>query len=324
MARNTKYNDISPRILKQYWESGKKAHNANRDKVFSNISKRINQDKRVITLRVLPDSKNEKKRGSFLVSLIKYAAVLILLSAGVFLIFKEINYNNSENTVVQKNIWIKKTNPKGRKSTIGLSDGTMIRLNAESVLFYPEHFDSDHREIHLIGEAWFDVAHDEARPFIITSGNLKTTVLGTEFNIRAFPEDEFIEVALKSGKVQIDIEGNLKFSHMILRPNEVVRYDKYEQIVHKEVFDPAELLGWKDGIIVLKDAGFEEILSRLERWYNVEILVEGNRHINTRFTGSFTNKSLEHVLEGIGFSCNFEYRIDDKTVTIKKTDVKLK
>lgn len=134
-----------------------------------------------------------------------FAVLKVAASVTLFLGFSLLAYFFYTDARDQTANTVTKTTVAGQKSTITLADGTTIRLNSESSLVYPESFDGDIRSVQLVGEAFFDVAHDEKRPFIIKSGDLVTTVLGTSFNISAFP-DEDIEVTVASGKVAVSTD----------------------------------------------------------------------------------------------------------------------
>ena len=242
------------------------------------------------------------------------AASMAVILVMVYLLYHRLEYDY--NHLADRNEWIQKNNAAGRMSTILLSDGTKVKLNAESEIFYPKQFSENLREVRLIGEAYFDVKHNPEKPFIITTGNLKTKVLGTKFNIRAYSEEEQTSVALESGKVEVEIQNNTAIDRVMLTPNEMLVYNKGDQESAKTNFDPDEVLGWKDGILFFKDAGFEEIQEKLERWYGVHVVIENGKNIKRRFTGSFKNKPLDLVLQGIGFASHFNSEIKGDTVII--------
>ena len=146
--------------------------------------------------------KKEAKK-SFPKKLAIAASVLLVITFGVIFVLQQVG--KTQNLIT-------KTTTRGQKSTITLTDGSQVRLNSESSLIYPERFEENVRSIQLVGEAFFDVARDENRPFIIKSGEVTTTVLGTSFNVSAFP-DEDIEVTVATGKVKVSpsLESNSPF-----------------------------------------------------------------------------------------------------------------
>jgi transmembrane sensor len=211
---------------------------------------------------------------------------------------------------------IEKQNLAGQKSKIYLPDGSIVWLNAESKISFPEKFADEKREIHLTGEAYFDVIKNADKPFIVKSGNVSTTVLGTEFNVRVFEDEPVMSVALESGKLKVEIEGNNATPALFLEPGEVIKYTKKEGMVLKDKFDREQFLSWKDGIIVFKDANLDEIFNTLARWYGVEFAIN-KIEAEWTYTGSFDNETLENVLRSISYTKEFTYFINQKSITIQ-------
>jgi len=208
---------------------------------------------------------------------------------------------------------VTKTNPAGQKTTILLEDGTKVTLNAASTLTYPEQFTSTERTLHLQGEAFFEVAKDVHRPFTVIANGIATTALGTSFNIRAYAEENNISVALASGKVKVT--GYTKEGSHELLPGESITYDNKGE-VKKEVFDTKEFLAWKDGIIYFHDASFQQIVSKLERWYGVRFITTNLPAQTWKYTGEFDNENLENILHSISYAKKFDFTIQKDTVTI--------
>ncbi|MEQ6119616.1 FecR domain-containing protein [Reichenbachiella sp. MALMAid0571] len=210
-----------------------------------------------------------------------------------------------------------KSTPKGKKTQIRLPDGTMVKLNSNSYLEYPKNF-GDERRIKLIGEAFFDVVRDPSRPFIVESENLNVRVLGTSFNIKAYPYDAVYSVAVKSGLVSVSDQSKSKNTVITeLKANEVVDYmHNTGEFKAYEIRDD-QFFAWKDGILVFQKADFDEIIERLEKWYGVEFELQGKHPIASGFSGRYENASLQHVLQGISFANNFTFTIEGNKVIIK-------
>ncbi|NDV46979.1 DUF4974 domain-containing protein [Paludibacter sp. 221] len=173
--------------------------------------------------------------------------------------------------------------PKGERSGIKLADGTNVYLNAGSTLSYPETFDDSSRKVILNGEAYFDVAKDKERPFIIElNGGAFIEVLGTAFNVQAYPEDDKISVALDNGKVRLTSSDNNK--HELL-PQETLVYKKEEkQTFITKNTDTMLASAWRDNIITFDDTPLEEVIKVLNRWYDVEFKVEDKEALNYSYT----------------------------------------
>lgn len=245
---------------------------------------------------------------------VRYAAVVVVIISAV-VVFRRVVPLEPEAIAAEEFALREAVAPHGTKITLHLNDGTTINLNAGSRIRYPEKFSSGKREVFLEGEAFFQVKQDIQRPFIVHSENIQTTVLGTTFNINAYPGSDRVDVALVSGTVVV-IDTIRKDNAIQLVPAQRATYSKRSQQIVRSHFDLNEIASWKDGIITFKDASFDEIEETLERWYGVEFIVRKKPNVENDFNGSFDNESLETVLKGLSFSLNFEYVIRDKTIYI--------
>lgn len=200
----------------------------------------------------------------------------------------------------------------GQRTHLRLSDGTRVILNAGSKITTPETFSDSVRSVRLEGQAFFNVTTDSTRPFLVSTDRAMTEVLGTKFGIRAYSEDELVEVTVAEGKVALrskqdaanlsgkEITRNQKGS---LSPTGIARVTEVENI--------ADYLGWTEGKLVFSNERFSGVKKTLERYYNISIeVVSDNRKLkDRRFTGSFTDSQpLEEVLEAIALSLDMEYR----------------
>ncbi len=246
---------------------------------------------------------------------VRIAAVITLLFGVAVMTFLGDKANQ------QAEAWQVKKTEEAQRKAITLSDGTFIYLNAGSSIEYPKVFATDKRTVRLQGEAYFDVAEDSLRPFEIETDNLLTTVLGTKFNIRSYGHEESAEVAVASGKVSVQkrnlVKNNLSSGSVILLPREMAVYSKNSRETKKSNFDYMEVFAWKDKTIYFKNANIQEIQETLEQWYGVTFIKKRKINEDRDYTGSFKNKSLEVVLEGISYVFDFEFEINDKVVVIK-------
>lgn len=200
-----------------------------------------------------------------------------------------------------------KTTQKGEKLTVMLPDGTLVKLNAESSLKYPKAF-TDQREVYLTGEAFFEVARDTTKPFVVATRHLFTTALGTSFNINAYSDAE--EVTLLTGKVRIDDDNRSE----ILLPGEMVAYEN--GAIKKSRNVPLHHVKWKDGILVFHETPLEEGIKELERWYGVKIDIKNLSKPEVNLTGLFDNQNLENVLKSLSYTARFDFSIEGKKVLI--------
>ncbi len=242
------------------------------------------------------------------------AAAVVVLAGSIFFYTNYMERQQAELAELQvPDETIVKSNPKGQKSTIMLSDGTRVILNSESELTYTTGYGKADRQVTLSGEAFFEVAENADKPFTVHTNHLSTTALGTSFNVLAY-ENEFEEVSLISGKVRVEKNDNKH--HEILAPGEMIQLDREVNMV-KKAFDPEHKAIWRNGILYLKDTPFEVAIARLERWYGVDFKIENGPSKSLTCNGRFDNEYLSNVLTSLGYSAGFQYDIDDKTVYIK-------
>lgn len=220
---------------------------------------------------------------------------------------------------VQKVELTTRENPKGMKSSLVLSDGSRVVLNAGSKISFPHPLGETYREVHLEGEAFFDVKKDPSRPFRVFTGGMVTTVLGTSFNVKAYPQDGEVKVALATGRVIIDNLDKV-VGTQVLRPGEELVYVKAKDTFHKTTFDAKEVLSWKDNILFFKNADEPTVISRLENWYGVDIRVVNKSAKRWSINAEFDDRSLEHVLHTLGYTMAFDFKISGQQVTIEYRD----
>jgi transmembrane sensor len=248
----------------------------------------------------------------------KIAAVLILAIFSVGLVYYIHLQEESTEIIVENNVPSNQVKTAGRKMkpAFMLSDGTFVRLNSESSIEFPETFDSLHREVVLKGEAYFEVAPDSHRPFVIHCDEIMVTVLGTTFNISSYKDDKKALVAVKSGKVLVRKSDDQPAQAKLLEIGEMVSLFKDSGKMVKSTYDKDLMFGWTEGNIIFKNADISEIVKKLERWYDVDINVKLSQHIQKGYSGRFSNVALEYILEGIGFSLGFQYEINGNNVRI--------
>jgi ferric-dicitrate binding protein FerR (iron transport regulator) len=237
------------------------------------------------------------------------------------------NANSFVNEIVTK---------RGSKSFVKLPDGTTVRLNTDSRLTYTIFSGGKTREVTLEGEAFFDVAHDSLRPFIIHSGKVKIKVLGTSFNVRNYPQDNVLETTLIKGKIEVSLESRPE-DIIILKPTEKLIIAKSQDelsnttkgttnINDKVVLTSITYLrhdslvaetSWLNDRLVFVNQPLEKIAIELERKYAISITFKDPRVKNYRYTGVFDNVSLEKIFELIKYSKNINYKIDNKSIVIE-------
>lgn len=182
---------------------------------------------------------------------------------------------------------------------ITLPDGSHVLLQANSKLDYPASFDGPVREVTLQGEAFFDVAHNPSQPFIIHSGKIRTTVLGTAFNIKAWPNDQVVTVTVTRGKVKVEKESNLLG---ILTPNQQISFNTQNESSKQSLVDTTQVISWKKEEYVMDNFTLDEAITELQVRYGIIIKVVDSHPApaDCRFTTSFRqDESLEYVMNVI-------------------------
>lgn len=177
-----------------------------------------------------------------------------------------------------------------------LPDNTVITLNAGSILTYPERFTGDTREITLEGEAFFDVATDAQKPFIIHAGALNTTVLGTTFNITAYKNSPQLSVTVLSGKVAV--MDTLSHKSVTVLPKQRATFNPGKATLITSIVDkPENAIAWSEGKLIFEETPLAEVAERLSYKYNVQIVLTGKNLSDCRFNGEFDTEPLEEILK---------------------------
>ncbi|MDC6390429.1 DUF4974 domain-containing protein [Maribacter sp. PR1] len=206
--------------------------------------------------------------------------------------------------------------PYGKKFRIQLSDGTTAHLNAGSSLKYPVRFlPGMERRISLTGEVFLEVKKDSAHPFIVNADNLNIRVLGTTFNVTAYPEDETSDVVLVEGSVQLNSDGGNQ-EPVLLKPGFKGSYDKKAHNIDTREVITGIYTSWMNGDLVFRNMTFQNILKKLERHYDVVIVNNNKRLSSEKFNASFGDDPLIKVLENLKTTYNIDFKIDKNQITI--------
>ena len=246
----------------------------------------------------------------------KFAAAVVVFMVSI-LTYHVFIRDYSKYLFKEQVVYVTKVVPLGQKKTITLGDGTKVKLNAGSTLRFPETFSDSIREVYLTGEAFFEVAENSNKPFIINSQGIETRVLGTSFNISAYPNSENVSVAVATGKVKVNLSNDSNRSVMLI-PNQMYVYHKSKDMDFKtEDINLSDLLAWRDKRIVFRKSLHDEIIETLERWYGVNFVVNKKIETGTGYTAQFKpDESLQATLEHMKYSLGFDYKLENKTVTI--------
>lgn len=198
---------------------------------------------------------------------------------------------------------------------IKLPDSSQVVLNENSYLTYQEI--DGKRSVTLNGEAWFDVMHLDNVPFEIESGEARTTVLGTAFNVRAYPEENQVEVSVERGKVKLAEKANVKNVKELPAGTEGILYKKEEKVKVERVERKTDNANsWRTLIIECDDITFDKVFETLERVYEVEIKVTDPQILNCELNSTFKNSTFEDILGAINFALGYEFEKNGKVYTV--------
>jgi len=249
-------------------------------------------------LREFKKRQNRKKALALFIGLSKYAAILII----GMIIARELLYKPQ---VVEEPVvaYQKLTVPAGQRAHLSFDDGTSVWLNAKSTLEYPGVLTGNTRELTLNGEAYFEVAINPEKPLIVKSGNFRTQVTGTNFNVFAY--DGFYDVSLVEGQVKVYETGTERDTVVLNRNDRVVLTNG--QLVKSALSNTDDFL-WKEGIYYFDDMPFLDIVEKLQLYYDVQIHVTNKTLPKLRFTGKFRQlDGIENVLKVLQMGYPFAY-----------------
>ena len=196
------------------------------------------------------------------------------------------------------------------KRSISMPDGSTVILNENSQLSYNNDFNEQKREVQLIGEAFFDIKHDESRPFIVHTGKVETTVLGTAFNVKADPELTKVEVTVIRGRVKVGERGT---TFGVITPNQQIDVNTTTS-EHKQLDVNAALIAsWKDEYLFLNDLSLGEAMGVIEQHYGVKVRFKDDQLKDIRINATFEDKAdLKHVMDVVSAVAETQYQFDDK------------
>ena len=295
---------------------------------------------RFVKRRIRKLTTNKKEGKTIRISLLRIAAIFVFVAlTGIFTYLLILQVHNSSEL---KGEITKYSVPLGSVKKLSLADGTKVWLNAGSEFYYYEDYNKASRSVYLQGEGYFSVVPNAKKPFIVHTHFMDVTALGTEFNVKAYPEDKEIVSILVKGKIEVNtVNGPEDYTNrskkIILVPHEKLIYspgqDKISILAGKQAMnarhnidtntinykitnhDPVQETLWKDNIIVVNAEKLQNLAKKLERRYNIKIEFENRKVKKYTFTGTLKNESLDQVLKAISLSAPVNYKIEGNKVT---------
>ena len=313
-------NDEAEQAFKGHIEKIKNANIEFQETCFTNNSEIIPHDKKNSAQKI-------KKWGLF---------VGVLVTVFFFLIFKNNSISSAKITEAKSPLSQVTTKPGSKKTQIQLPDGSSVWLNASSSLTYDKEFGKNFREVNLTGEAFFDVVKDPSHPFIIHTKVIDVKVLGTEFNVKAYPNDAYTETSLIRGSVEVTVKNRPDEKHY-LKPNEKVSvannivneavqvmpkstpYIVTEPLTYYHVDSTIIETSWVENKLIFQEnETFEEVALKMERWYGVHISFADEGVAQIRPFGSFTNETINQALDALRESFRFNYKKTGTDIIISR------
>ena len=220
----------------------------------------------------------------------------------------------SDEIVLEKLVYNTLTIPYGKRFKLQLSDGTTAHLNSGTTIKYPIKFlKGENRQVFLSGEAFFDVAKDAQHPFIVNADHLNVQVFGTQFNISVYPEDKVTDVVLVEGSVSLyteNINSNTT-NDILLKPGYRGSLNRKENNISTEQVNTKIYTSWINGELIFRYMTFENILKKLERYYNVVITYESAELAHEEFNASFNNVPIEKILEYLKTTYDVDFTVTE-------------
>jgi transmembrane sensor len=246
---------------------------------------------------------------------LRFAGIIML----PLLIF--IGIQTYKETYIKKEAWVEIKAPAWTRVQFSLPDGTTGWLSSRSSVKYNGNFIND-RQITLKGEAFFDVFKDENRPFILSTDDIILKVLGTRFNIAAYEDENKVEVVLEEGKLIFN-DRDMSNSYT-MSPNDLVEYNKTLRNFSTEIVQPQKYLSWTEGKLVFRNDPLDVIARRLERWYNIDVEINGSLPDDFRLRATFIDEGLEEVLGLLKRSLPLNFKIENSDLKPDGTYAKKK
>ena len=204
--------------------------------------------------------------------------------------------------------------PAGERFLVQLSDGTKVWINSESALRYPAYFGKNIREVEARGNVYFEVAKDSIRPFVVVSRELTTEVLGTRFEVNTYGDRDEVSATLVEGSVRVNVGSRF----VVIKPNQQFMFNTKSGTIEVNEVDAARKVMWKDGILVIDNEAFRDVVWKLERWYGVSIVNETGLVFTQSFSGEFDREDIHVAIESLCANLNITYMMDKDRIILKR------
>ena len=203
---------------------------------------------------------------------------------------------------------------------VELPDGSLVTLNRNSKIDYPDKFTSDKREVNIEGEAFFDVVPNPEKPFVIHAGDVSIKVLGTSFNVNAYPGNERVEVVVSTGKVQFYSESidQIPGKELILDPGDKGIFVNASKELLKMQNQNPNFMAWKTRRLIFSETSLKEVIEQISKLYNIQIRTVEPGLNELKYTGHFENSSIDFILEVISLTFDIEVNKESECYFLDK------
>jgi len=232
--------------------------------------------------------------------------VLPLMATAVWLLLNDQPGETYSEMPVQQTF----STPPGVKAKFYLPDSTAVWLNSSSSITFPSYFSGDLRQVITKGEVFLDVYKDQEKPFVVSMGKLHVRVLGTRFNVINYEQENRSEIILQSGNVEL-CSGNIEQPRTLsgMDPGELAVFNKTDNAVEIKKVNTEKYLSWIDGKLIFKDDPMDEVVRKLNRWFNVEIEIADPSIHEYVYTATFQDESVDQILELLAMSAPISYQV---------------
>ncbi|RKD88170.1 FecR family protein [Mangrovibacterium diazotrophicum] len=274
------------------------------NRLLDNIHSKLNKTQRVARTRNV---------SRFIGWATKAAAILFIpvLSILCYTVYNQVKQPSSLADMMVDSVEV--SAPVGSITTVKLSDGTTVHLNYGSKISYPRIFTGKKRELKLKGEGFFEVAHNPEKPFIVEANGLNVKVLGTKFNVQAYPGQNVVSTTLVEGKVELEHATGQGSAKQLgaMKPGQHVEYFINSGKIESTIGNTGKYIGWKDGLLMFENSDIEEVVDRLGRKFNVDFVVDDDLRDLT-YTVTFIDEPLSQILELMKEITPIRYRISPR------------
>ena len=235
------------------------------------------------------------------------ASILLLFASGLTILYY-IQHQELQ-TLAEQDVIVRSGD--SGTSQVSLPDGTLVRLNANSSLTYQQNFGQNNRKVKLSGEGYFEIKKNTEKKFIVNTGYIDVTVLGTKFNLYAYEDKDIIEMALVEGHVNVST-SKPPYQTICVKPNEKVTYNKYDNKLNIEKTTTKIETAWLNKELVFREEKLENVFQCLSRKFRVKFSIDSSISVDDVYTGAFDDEKIEDILEVLKIHYGFNYTVKDR------------